>query len=92
MKVVLKSNVLEQLQQLKNMTDQEFADFIGISRSQLWRARLNPADRRFSLGQDFIAKIMRAFPEMTFEDLFFLNHVSHACSKSDGLDSVGVGI
>lgn len=83
MKVLLKSGVLDQLQKDLNMTDQEFSDYIGVSRSQLWRAKLPANDKRFSLGQDFIAKTLNAFQELTFEQIFFLDDVSHTCDKTN---------
>lgn len=81
MKVTLQPNVLEKMQKDLNMTDQEFAEYIGVSRSQLWRAQLPSEDKRFSLGQDFIAKVLNRFPELTFEQLFFLDKVSHGCDN-----------
>lgn len=79
MRIVPKPGELEQLQKEKNMTDQEFADFLGTSRSSLWRAKLPPEDERFSFGQDVMAKILKKFPNKTFEELFFLDQVSHEC-------------
>lgn len=81
MKVLLKSDILDDLRHGMKLTDQGFAKFLGVSRSQLWRAKLPPNDKRFSLGQDFIAKVLSAFPEHTFEDIFFLDQVSHSCDK-----------
>lgn len=81
MRILLKHDVLESVQTVMKLTDQEFAEFIGVSRSQLWRAKLPPSDRRFSLGQDFIAKVLNAFADHTFEELFFLDEVSHACDN-----------
>ncbi|MGZ0050183.1 hypothetical protein [Brevibacillus gelatini] len=81
MRVLLKPGVLDNLQTELKLTDQEFAEFIGVSRSQLWRAKLPPHDKRFSLGQDFIAKILNAFSSNTFEDIFFLDQVSHECDN-----------
>lgn len=82
MRVLLKTDILDALQKELGMTDQEFADYIGISRSQLWRAKMPPRDKRFSLGQDFIAKTLSRFPQHTFEDIFFLEHMSHACDEN----------
>lgn len=79
MRIVPKPGELEKLQKEREMTDQEFADFIGTSRSSLWRAKLPPEDNRFSLGQDVMAKILKKFPAKSFEDLFFLDQVSHEC-------------
>jgi hypothetical protein len=80
-RVLLKPGVLDELQHEMKMTDQEFAEYVGVSRSQLWRAKLPPTDKRFSLGQDFIAKVLAAFPSHVFEDIFFLDRVSHECDK-----------
>jgi hypothetical protein len=83
MKVFLRQDILESLQKELDMKDQEFADYIGVSRSQLWRAKMPPNDKRFSLGQDFIAKVLNSFPTYTFEQLFFLDEVSHVCDNKD---------
>jgi hypothetical protein len=82
MKVLLRVDKVNKIQKKKDLNDGEFAYFIGVSRSQLWRAKMSPSDKRFSLGQDFIAKMLKAFPDCTFEDLFFLNDVSHARDKN----------
>lgn len=79
----LKPGILDQLQKSLRMTDQEFSDHIGISRSQLWRVKMDPKDKRFSLGKDLISKLLIAFPSYTFEDLFFLDQVSHACNNGN---------
>jgi predicted transcriptional regulator len=83
MRVLPKPGILEKLQKELDKTDQEFAEFIGVSRSQLWRAKLKPTDKRFSLGQDFIAKMLQAFNSYKFEELFFLQDVSHVCDKTE---------
>lgn len=70
MRIIPKPEVIETLQKEMNMTDKEFAKYIGASRSSLWRAKLPPDDDRFSLGQDVMAKILKKFPEKKFEDLF----------------------
>ena len=79
MRIIPKPGELEKLQKEKDMTDQEFADFLGTSRSSLWRAKLPPEDERFSFGQDVMAKILKKFPHKTFEELFFLEQVSQEC-------------
>lgn len=81
MTVTLKAGILDNLQNDLKMNDQEFAEFIGVSRSQLWRAKLPAVDKRFSLGKDFIAKVLAAFPNLTFEDIFFLDNVYHSCDS-----------
>ncbi|MDU4696418.1 MAG: hypothetical protein E6Y08_11420 [Paenibacillus sp.] len=82
MRVAPKPGEIEKLQKEKNMTDQEFADYLGTSRSSLWRAKLPLGDERFSCGQDVMAKILMMFPEKKFEDLFFLDQVSHECYEN----------
>lgn len=81
MRFILKPEVLEKIQFDLKMNDQEFADYIGVSRTSLWRARLPANDKSHSLGQGVIAKILNRFPEMTFEELFFLDYVSHECDN-----------
>ncbi|WP_163854575.1 helix-turn-helix domain-containing protein [Paenibacillus elgii] len=82
MKVLPKPNIFEKLQKETGMKDKEFADYLGVSRSQLWRAKLPPNDKRFSLGQPFIAKVLNRFSEYAFEELFFLDRVSQGCDKT----------
>ncbi|MCZ8520162.1 MULTISPECIES: hypothetical protein [Paenibacillus] len=74
MRVVLKKNIICELQSESGMTDQNFAVHIGISRSQLWRAKLPSTDKRFSLGHDFIAKVLHTFHDKKFEQLFSIEH------------------
>ena len=83
----LRPEVLERLQQDLRMTDQEFADTIGISRSSLWRAKLPTEDNRFSLGQDVIIKVLHRFPNLTFDDVFFLDKLSHECDSGKIIES-----
>lgn len=69
----LNSEELARRQQEKGWTDEELVKRIGVARSQLWRVRLSPSDSRYNApGQLFIAGVLRAFPEATFEELFFL--------------------
>ncbi|MHA6484514.1 hypothetical protein ACX1C1_21690 [Paenibacillus sp. strain BS8-2] len=81
MKILLIPGALEAIQNENGMTDQEFAEYIGISRSQLWRILLPKDDKRFSLGQDVIAKLLQRFPNRKFEELFFLDLLSHECDE-----------
>jgi hypothetical protein len=90
MRVLLKNGVLEKLQKELNMKDKQFCEHIGVSRSQLWRAKMSPDDRRFSLGQDFIAKILNAFSELMFEEVFFLDEVFHECDNVVGVKTESV--
>jgi predicted transcriptional regulator len=80
---LLRPEVLDKLQQDLNMTDQEFAETINISRSSLWRAKLPAEDNRFSLGQDVIVKVLNRFPNLTFDEVFFLDKVSHECDNKE---------
>lgn len=83
MKVLLRSGVLDDVQKEMNLTDQQFAEFIGISRSQLWRAKMPASDKRFSLGNDFVAAVLNALEGKKFEELFFLGDVSHECDRRE---------
>ncbi|MGO4953067.1 hypothetical protein [Paenibacillus sp. DRB1-1] len=83
MKVAPLPGVLQQLQDTVDMTDEKFAEYLETSRSSLWRAKLPVDDSRFSLGQDVMAKILKKFPEMKFEELFFLVKLSQGCYKNE---------
>lgn len=84
MRVLMKPGVLDGVQKKLNMTDKEFATHIGVSRSQLWRAKLQPDDKRFSLGQDFIAKTCLSLNKQ-FDDVFFLDSSSHVCYSGESV-------
>jgi transcriptional regulator with XRE-family HTH domain len=75
---LLRTEALDNIQKELGLNEQDFAEHLDISRAQLWRARLNPEDKRFSLGQDFIAKILDKL-KRPFEEIFFLDQVSQAC-------------
>lgn len=66
---------LKELQKKHNIRfDTDLAAKLNVARSTLWRVRLPADDPRYSApGKDFIAKALRAFPEATFEELFFLD-------------------
>ena len=51
-----------------DMSDLEFCEKTGVSRTQLWRIKTGKS----SVGADFIAKILKYYPEETFESLFFI--------------------
>ena len=56
------------LQRSKSWNESETADNIGVSPEQLWKVKKgvhNP-------GQDFIAGVLTAFPENSFDDFFIL--------------------
>ncbi|WDL96899.1 hypothetical protein [Alicyclobacillus sp. ALC3] len=57
-------------------TDAALAKIIGVSVTQVWRAKLPPSDRRHnSPGIHFIAGVMSAF-EGPFERFFYLEEDS----------------
>jgi len=66
---------LKELQKKHNIRfDTDLAEKLNVARSTLWRVRLPVDDPRYNApGKDFIAKILKAFPEATFEELFFLD-------------------
>ncbi|MBC2728651.1 MAG: hypothetical protein HGJ98_19650 [Desulfosporosinus sp.] len=56
------------------LRDVDIASKIGVSTVQLWRVRLPDDDPRHNdPGPDFVAGVLAAFPDMKFEDLFFLH-------------------
>jgi transcriptional regulator with XRE-family HTH domain len=71
--IKVKIDALEKLQRDYSLNDTELAIKIGIDRTQLWRLKTD----RSVPGEDFIAKILTAFPDKKFEDLFFLKKMSH---------------
>lgn len=54
-----------------DMTDTEFAKDLGISRSQLWRART----KHSAVGSDFLAKFKKRYPDKQIDDYFFAEDV-----------------
>lgn len=73
MKIKLRVDVLEKLQEKNNWNDTELAKHMGISRSRLWRAKLPEEHNEYcSPGESLIVGVLKAFPEKKFEDLFFL--------------------
>ncbi|MBN6186358.1 hypothetical protein P4S93_16435 [Aneurinibacillus thermoaerophilus] len=76
MKLKLRVDVLEKLQQEKGWTDTQLAKQIGISRSRLWRAKLPEDHLEYcSPGENLITGVLAAFPDKKFDDLFFLEKV-----------------
>ncbi|MEL7566415.1 MAG: helix-turn-helix transcriptional regulator [Dehalobacterium sp.] len=69
----VKPGALEKLQ--GKLTDSDFAAFIGIDRTMLWRVKTG----RNRPGKEFIARILTAYPHKSFEDIFFLDGSSHGC-------------
>ncbi len=59
---------IDRLYQLQgDLTDEEFAKKLGVSRSQLWRIR----NGHSKAGAEFLEKFKRCFPEESIEDIFF---------------------
>ncbi|KQL17649.1 hypothetical protein [Cytobacillus solani] len=76
MKIKLRVDVLEKLQEKNGWNDTELAKNMGISRSRLWRAKLPEDHNEYcSPGENLIVGALNAFPEKKFEDLFFLTSV-----------------
>jgi len=71
--IKLKNGVLERIQKEYSLNDSELAAKIGIDYSMLWRIKAG----RNRPGQQFVARMLNAFPELTFEDVFFLDVTSH---------------
>lgn len=60
-------------------TDSELAKKMGVSASQVWRAKLNPDDDRYNCpGNHFIASVLLLFDE-PFEKFFYIDE-----SKGEG--------
>lgn len=56
-------------------TDAALAKEIGVSPSQVWRAKLSPDDERYNTpGVQFIAGVLGAF-DGTFEEYFFVENL-----------------
>gem|GEM_PF-2663179 len=73
---------LLEIQKKDELNDMAFAAKIGIDKTMLWRIKT----KRNGPGQEFIAKILTAYPNLKFEDIFFLNRPSHACQVSTGTE------
>lgn len=83
-KIKLRVDVLNQLQKEHNLTNTELAEKMGISRSRLWRAKLPETHPEYcSPGEDFITGALDAFPELSFDDLFFLDEVCIEVHKNN---------
>jgi transcriptional regulator with XRE-family HTH domain len=76
LKIKLRVKVLEQLQNEQGWTDTKLAKQMGISRSRLWRAKLPEDHNEYCTpGEKLINGALKAFPNKTFDDLFFLENV-----------------
>ena len=57
-------------------TDSDLARIIGVSVTQVWRAKLPPSDKRHNTpGVHFIAGVMTAF-NAPFEKFFYLDEAN----------------
>ena len=71
-RVKVKIDALRKLQ--GDMSDAEFSRKIGVAPSTLFRIKLPDTDERHNdPGEVFIAKVLNAYPDLKFEDLFFLD-------------------
>lgn len=60
-------------------TDAALAKLIGVSPSQVWRAKLPPDDERHNApGVQFIAGVLGAFDGSPFEKFFFVERIEEA--------------
>lgn len=74
-KIKLKVESLNKIQKEQDLNDSELSKKIGISRNRLWRAKLQETHREYcSPGELFIAGVLKAFPDKSFDDLFFLDN------------------
>lgn len=71
--IKIKDGVLEEIQDKYKLNDSELALKIGIDYSMLWRIKTN----RNKPGQQFVARMLDAFPDLSFEEIFFLDGTSH---------------
>ncbi|MFE4524727.1 hypothetical protein ACFRCQ_21905 [Cytobacillus firmus] len=86
MKQTVRLNIeaLEKAQKKHGISsDTELAAKLGVSVTQIWRAKLPIDDPRHnSPGPQFIAGVLKAF-QGKFEEYFFLGKVVRARNKSD---------
>lgn len=71
--ICLKISALTKVQIERNIpSDAALAAVLGVSASQVWRAKLSPNDERYNApGNQFIARVLSAFDE-PFEEFFCL--------------------
>ena len=69
-KIIVDLSRLESLQQHHRITDAQLADLGGLNITQVWRVK----NKRSNPGHDFIACVLRVFPEIKFEDVFKLEN------------------
>ncbi|MHA6481310.1 helix-turn-helix domain-containing protein [Paenibacillus sp. strain BS8-2] len=70
----LQADKLEEAQKEKGWNESEMARRMGISRSRLWRAKLDVSHPSYcSPGPTLIAGVLKAFPEKGFTHFFDRN-------------------
>lgn len=62
----------EELMREESLSATKFAEKVGISRSQFWRI----LNERSSVGEGFISKFKRQYPNEPFEKYFFSDSVA----------------
>jgi DNA-binding XRE family transcriptional regulator len=67
--IKLDREAFEAAQRKHGWNETQLARVMGIARETIWRAKTGETRP----GEAFVAATLRAFPEMKFEDLFFLN-------------------
>ena len=77
--ICIRENILETIQCEHSLNDSQLAIRIGIDYSGLWRIKTG----RNKPGEQFVAKILAAFPELTFEEVFFLDTQSHGSDATE---------
>lgn len=51
--------------------EQKMADYVGVSRAQLWRIKRGGC----KVSSSFVSKVLAAFPGTNFSDIFFVDDV-----------------
>ena len=71
--IKLRVDMLRKVQALKGWNNSKLARKMGVNRNMLYKALL-PENNPYhvNIGPSFIAGALRAFPELTFEDLFYI--------------------
>jgi len=83
--ICIRENILETIQREHSLNDSQLAVKIGIDYSGLWRIKTG----RNKPGEQFVAKILAAFPELSFENVFFLDTQSHGSDTTKQEDIPG---
>jgi hypothetical protein len=68
-KIELNRGVIKLLQHERELSDMDLARLAGIDPGQIWRVKHGKS----GVGTAFIAGMLQAFPELRFEDLFFVD-------------------